>query len=114
MKKKAQLQIMENVSMEKLRGGFYTPQKIINFILEWSLNCNNKYDILEPGCGDGRFLEQIKKVGYKSKFGTVNVITGETVTVDVTLEPEEPQPNLIYIIAGLAIALLIIMFLMRK
>ena len=42
------------------------------------------------------------------------MITGETVTVDVTLEPEEPQPNLIYIIAGLAIALLIIMFLMRK
>lgn len=56
----------------------------------------------------------LKKVGYKSKFGTVNVIAGETATIDEILEPEEPQPNLIYIIAGLAIALLVIMFLMRK
>jgi len=74
------MQIMENVSMEKLRGGFYTPQKIINFILEWSLNGNNKYDILEPGCGDGRFLEQIKKVGYKyNSITAVEIIEEEAI-----------------------------------
>lgn len=51
---------IENVSAEKLRGGFYTPEPIAAFILKWGINGSSDCDILEPSCGDGVFLEQLK------------------------------------------------------
>ena len=51
---------MQFASAEKLRGGFYTPEPMAEFILRWAVNGNKKLDILEPSCGDGRFLKQIK------------------------------------------------------
>jgi adenine-specific DNA methylase len=53
--------LIKDASEEKLRGGFYTPSIIANFILKWATNGNEKYDILEPSCGDGIFLKQIKE-----------------------------------------------------
>jgi len=55
------MKFIADVSKAKLRGGFYTPKKIVDFILRWAVNGNKNYDILEPSCGDGVFLEQIKK-----------------------------------------------------
>ena len=62
------MQLIQNASQEKLRGGFYTPRPIADFILKWAVNGNETYDILEPSCGDGAFLEQIrqKKFSYDS------------------------------------------------
>ncbi len=62
------MNLIEEVSSEKLRGGFYTPAIIAKFILRWAVNGNKNYDILEPSCGDGIFLKQIKenKFLYKS------------------------------------------------
>lgn len=59
------MQLIKNASEEKLRGGFYTPNPIASFILKWAFNGNPKMDILEPSCGDGVFLEEIKKGRYK-------------------------------------------------
>ena len=53
------MKLMELASAEKLRGGFYTPEPIAEFILRWGINGSTKFDILEPSCGDGVFLEQI-------------------------------------------------------
>ena len=53
------MKLMEFASAEKLRGGFYTPEPIAEFILRWGINGSTKFDILEPSCGDGVFLEQI-------------------------------------------------------
>lgn len=55
---------MKNASKDKLRGGFYTPVPIADFILKWAFNGNKNLDILEPSCGDGVFLEGIKKGGF--------------------------------------------------
>jgi adenine-specific DNA methylase len=55
------MKLIENATAEKLRGGFYTPEPIASFILKWGINGNSSYDILEPSCGDGVFLEQLKK-----------------------------------------------------
>ncbi|MDR1200487.1 MAG: class I SAM-dependent methyltransferase [Tannerellaceae bacterium] len=55
------MKLISNVSQEKLRGGFYTPEPIANFILKWGINGRADCDILEPSCGDGVFLEQLKK-----------------------------------------------------
>lgn len=59
------MQLIKEASEEKLRGGFYTPESIASFILKWGFNGNTQLDILEPSCGDGVFLKEIQKGGYK-------------------------------------------------
>ncbi len=59
------MKLINTVSKEKLRGGFYTPEPIAAFILRWAFNGNKELDILEPSCGDGVFLEEIKNGGYE-------------------------------------------------
>lgn len=54
------MQLIENATKEKLRGGFYTPLPIAEFILKWGINGSTTYDILEPSCGDGVFLEALR------------------------------------------------------
>lgn len=58
------MKLIKHTSAEKLRGGFYTPDTIASFILKWGINDNTSYDILEPSCGDGVFLEQLKKENF--------------------------------------------------
>ena len=65
------MKLIENASAEKLRGGFYTPEKIAAFVLRWAINGSVDSDILEPSCGDGVFLEQIKENNYQ-----YNSVTG--------------------------------------
>ena len=59
------MQLLKTASKEKLRGGFYTPEPIAAFILKWAFNGNKQLDILEPSSGDGVFLREIKKYGFK-------------------------------------------------
>lgn len=61
------MKLIKDTSKEKLRGSFYTPESIASFILKWAFNGNKKVDVLEPSCGDGVFLEGIKKGKYKYK-----------------------------------------------
>jgi len=62
------MKLISEASAEKLRGGFYTPKAIVAFILRWGINGSNECNILEPSCGDGVFLEEIKtkKLEYQS------------------------------------------------
>lgn len=41
------MQLIENASSEKLRGGYYTPREIADFILRWGLRDSLYTDILE-------------------------------------------------------------------
>jgi adenine-specific DNA-methyltransferase len=66
------MKLIENATAEKLRGGFYTPAPIAEFILRWGINGSNDFDILEPSCGDGVFLEQLKAL--KSKYNSITAI----------------------------------------
>ena len=63
---------MKDASEEKLRGGFYTPPQVAKFILKWAVNGNKSWDILEPSCGDGIFLKQIKE--NKIKHNSVTAV----------------------------------------
>ena len=49
-------QLNENLSKQKLRGGYYTPQLIADFICNWAINAGTR-SVLEPSCGDGSFIE---------------------------------------------------------
>lgn len=59
------MRLIENATKEKLRGGFYTPKPITDFILKWAINGSSDFDILEPSCGDGIFLKSLKSEGFK-------------------------------------------------
>ena len=43
------------IGFDKLRGGYYTPQIITEFICNWAIDQNTR-NVLEPSCGDGNFL----------------------------------------------------------
>ncbi|ANF98605.1 Eco57I restriction-modification methylase domain-containing protein [Paenibacillus bovis] len=53
--------LKENASIEKLRGGYYTPALLADFIVEWGF-VNNPLTVLEPSCGDGNFIESLSKI----------------------------------------------------
>lgn len=40
---------------QKLRGGYYTPRVICDFLAEWAIQ-GPSATVLEPSCGDGKFL----------------------------------------------------------
>jgi adenine-specific DNA-methyltransferase len=50
------IEIMENTDSKKLRGGYYTPQAITDFICKWAITRPTQ-KVLEPSCGDGNFIE---------------------------------------------------------
>lgn len=49
------------ISDQKLRGGYYTPNPIAQFLATWAVR-NAADRVLEPSCGDGVFLEAIATV----------------------------------------------------
>jgi adenine-specific DNA-methyltransferase len=86
------------VGLEKLRGGYYTPEPIAQFICNWAIDINTK-SILEPSCGDGVFLkEAVKKVmDINPDANTEHMIVG------VELFEEEAKKASIYgakVVAG--------------
>jgi len=71
------MRLINEASTEKLRGGFYTPAPIASFILRWAFNGKKDLDILEPSCGDGIFLEEIKKANYQ--YNSITAIEFDTI-----------------------------------
>jgi len=47
---------IEKIDSKKLRGGYYTPQPIADFICKWAITKPTQ-KVLEPSCGDGNFIE---------------------------------------------------------
>lgn len=87
------MQLIKNATKEKLRGGFYTPESIASFILRWAFNGNTNMDILEPSCGDGVFLEEIKKGNYQ--YSSVTAIELDTVEAQKSEQIELEKTNII-------------------
>lgn len=56
------MQLFENATEQKLRGGYYTPPQIAAFLLQWGMSGLTHPDILEPSCGDGVFIEQMQNL----------------------------------------------------
>ena len=52
---------MEDNKLKKLRGGYYTPKPISDFISKWAI-CSQNDLILEPSCGDGEFIDSLIEV----------------------------------------------------
>lgn len=56
------MQLFENATEQKLRGGYYTPPRIAAFLLQWGMAGLSHPDVLEPSCGDGVFIEQMQNL----------------------------------------------------
>lgn len=55
--------------VNKLRGGYYTPEEVARFICEWAIVSDTAM-VLEPSCGDGAFIEAA--YNKLAKLGTEN------------------------------------------
>ncbi|MEY7999136.1 N-6 DNA methylase [Clostridium sp. Mt-5] len=53
--------LKQDASIKKLRGGYYTPKILADFIINIFKNDTDIKNILEPSCGDGVFLESISE-----------------------------------------------------
>nr|WP_277874672.1 class I SAM-dependent methyltransferase [Mesobacillus harenae] len=49
-----------------MRGGYYTPIEMTDYIAQWAFSDGDKRNVLEPSCGDGAFLESLKS--YANRF----------------------------------------------
>lgn len=72
------MKLKENSTAQKLRGGYYTPEILADFIVK-NIEVGNKLNILEPSCGDGVFLESIKENIDISKIKRVDAIEIESI-----------------------------------
>ncbi len=53
------MQRQEDQTAEKLRGGYYTPIDIAEFIVRWAC-ADRPRSLLEPSCGDGVFFQALR------------------------------------------------------
>ncbi|WP_321997546.1 class I SAM-dependent methyltransferase [Draconibacterium orientale] len=62
--------VKDKLSAEKLRGGYYTPKPIADFLCRWSIDSSTQ-SVLEPSCGDGNFIEsailRFNELGVRGK-----------------------------------------------
>lgn len=70
----------ENESAQKLRGGYYTPGDLANFIAKWTCREETR-ELLEPSCGDGQFLDALAQAG----------LTDQSVVTAFELDSEEAK-----------------------
>lgn len=52
------MNLKENESAEKLRGGYYTPMDLAVFLSKWVAE-KHPQSVLEPSCGDGVFIDAL-------------------------------------------------------
>ncbi|HQT91202.1 MAG TPA: N-6 DNA methylase [Candidatus Kryptobacter bacterium] len=66
--------IQDNDSKKlKVRGAFYTPDEVVNTLIRWAVR-SEKDRLLDPACGDGRFVAAHKNsVGVEQDFESARV-----------------------------------------
>ncbi len=47
--------LVQEVDSDKLRGGYYTPQRVADWLAAWAVR-SARDRVLEPSCGDGAFI----------------------------------------------------------
>lgn len=67
----------ENESFDKLRGGYYTPKPIADFLSKW-ISQSNPRTVLEPSCGDGVFIQSMaESANSKMSLTAIELIEEE-------------------------------------
>lgn len=50
---------MKDLLSKRLRGGYYTPPAIAEFLVDWAINGDVSVSVLEPSMGDGIFINKL-------------------------------------------------------
>lgn len=67
----------ENESAKKLRGGYYTPADLAQYLTDWAAEIKPR-TVLEPSCGDGVFLGCLEKsLSPDSEITGIEIDEGE-------------------------------------
>ncbi len=67
------LKFKKDESADKLRGGYYTPEILSDFLVRWVL-AKKPGKLLEPSCGDGSFLRSlVRHVDYSADVTGVEI-----------------------------------------
>lgn len=64
-------------SAQKLRGGYYTPDDIADFLVSWILKDNQSARILEPSAGDGVFIDSLLRLDFRGRAFAVELLQEE-------------------------------------
>ncbi len=72
---------------QKLRGGYYTPKAIADFLAHWAIQSPDAH-VLEPSCGDGMLLEAAAR--RLIDCGAENTALSDFVQ-GIELDPQEAQ-----------------------
>ncbi len=72
---------------QKIRGGYYTPKPIADFLARWAIQTSTT-KVLEPSCGDGILLESA--IETLINLGTKKTIIKNLVQ-GIELDPQEAQ-----------------------
>lgn len=69
------------VDKQKLRGGYYTPVELSDYLTNWAIRIGNER-ILEPSCGDGNFIDSVlRRLTVLKKGG--NKISSKIISVEI-------------------------------
>lgn len=61
---------------QKLRGGYYTPLKLADYLVDWAVRTGTER-ILESSCGDGIFVEAIAKKAARENLPSLSIVAVE-------------------------------------
>lgn len=67
------MRLKKDSSKQKLRGAYYTPQKLANAMVRLFAS-ENIDTVLEPSCGDGVFLDSLKETGLLDKVSRIDAV----------------------------------------
>ena len=67
------MRLKKDSTEQKLRGAYYTPQKLANAMVRLFAS-KNICTVLEPSCGDGVFIDSLKEIGLLNKISKVEAV----------------------------------------
>ena len=68
------MKLKEDSSIQKLRGAYYTPLPLAEMMVGLFSNRTDCHRILEPSCGDGVFLEALRRVDAIRQYDHIEAI----------------------------------------
>ena len=75
------MNIRNEQSAQKLRGGYYTPNDLADFLVNWILKDKQNGRILEPSAGDGVFIESLLRFNFKGTAFAVELFEEEALKI---------------------------------
>lgn len=71
---------------QKLRGGYYTPIEIAEFLTTWAIEPDKFQTVLEPSAGDGVFIDSLKQLNINIEVTAIEILKEEANKISKKIE----------------------------